>query len=68
MPPTFGTEPDLVQAIMAGGKNAMLRAKEGVEDNYEEGARSITRLQPDQEGRRHRRVGERHDASSCAAR
>jgi len=39
MPPTFGTSPDLVQAIMAGGKNAILRAKEGVEDNYEEGAR-----------------------------
>jgi N-acetylmuramic acid 6-phosphate etherase len=44
MPPTFGTPPDLVQAIMAGGKNAVLRAKEGVEDNYEEGARSIMRL------------------------
>src|SRR2546428_964562 len=29
MPPTFGTNPDLVQAIMAGGKNAVLRAKEG---------------------------------------
>jgi N-acetylmuramic acid 6-phosphate etherase len=46
MPPTFGTNPDLVQAIMAGGKNAILRAKEGVEDNYEEGARSINRLRP----------------------
>src|SRR5476651_2794437 len=44
MPPTFGTGPDLVQAIMAGGKGAVLRAKEGVEDNYEEGARSIVRL------------------------
>jgi N-acetylmuramic acid 6-phosphate etherase len=46
MPPTFGTTPDLVQAIMAGGKNAVVRAKEGVEDNYEEGARSINRLRP----------------------
>src|SRR5919202_6552404 len=46
MPPTFGTSPDLVQAIMAGGKNAILRAREGVEDNYEEGARSINRLRP----------------------
>src|SRR5437870_13398412 len=26
-PPTFGTTPELVQAIMAGGKNAVLRAK-----------------------------------------
>ncbi len=46
MPPTFGTSPDLVQAIMAGGKGAMLRAREGVEDNYEEGARSVNRLRP----------------------
>src|ERR671935_454806 len=46
MPPTFGTSPDLVQAIMAGGKGAILRAREGVEDNYEEGSRSINRLRP----------------------
>ena len=46
MPPTFGTGPDLVQAIMAGGQSAVLRAREGVEDNYEEGARSINRLRP----------------------
>jgi N-acetylmuramic acid 6-phosphate etherase len=46
MPPTFGTDPDLVQAIMAGGQEAVLRAREGVEDNYEEGARSINRLRP----------------------
>jgi len=46
MPPTFGTRPDLVIGIMAGGKGAILRAKEGVEDNYEEGARAITRLRP----------------------
>src|SRR5437764_12896277 len=46
MPATFGTSPDLVQAIMAGGKNAVVRAREGVEDNYEEGARSVNRLRP----------------------
>jgi N-acetylmuramic acid 6-phosphate etherase len=46
MPPTFGTSPELVQAIMAGGQGAVLRAREGVEDNYEEGARSINRLRP----------------------
>jgi len=44
MPPTFGTSPKQVQAIMAGGQEAVFRAKEGVEDNYEEGARSIGRL------------------------
>jgi N-acetylmuramic acid 6-phosphate etherase len=46
MPPTFGTRPDLVQAVMAGGKNAFLRPREGVEDDYEEGARAIMRLRP----------------------
>ena len=44
MPPTFGTPPSTVQAIMAGGQDAVFRAKEGVEDNYEEGARSVSRL------------------------
>src|SRR5688572_10968527 len=44
MPPTFGTDPTRVQAIMAGGQEAVFRAKEGVEDNFEEGARSIGRL------------------------
>src|SRR5438128_8676196 len=46
MPPTFGTSPDLVQAIMAGGKDAVLHTREGVEDNYEEGVRAIKRLRP----------------------
>jgi N-acetylmuramic acid 6-phosphate etherase len=46
MPPTFGTDPALVQGIMAGGQSALLRAREGVEDNYEEGARSVNRLKP----------------------
>ena len=44
MPPTFGTPPKLVQAIMAGGQDAVFRAREGVEDNFEEGARSVARL------------------------
>jgi len=46
MPPTFSTDPNLVQAIMAGGRGAIFSAKEGVEDNYEEGARSIMRVRP----------------------
>jgi N-acetylmuramic acid 6-phosphate etherase len=44
MPPTFGTDQTLVQAVMAGGRGATFRAREGVEDNYEEGARAISRL------------------------
>ena len=46
MPPTFGTDPTLVEAVIAGGRGATFRAKEGVEDNYEEGARAVTRLRP----------------------
>src|SRR6188768_1544698 len=46
MPPTFGTDQTLVQAVMAGGRPATFRAKEGVEDNYEEGARAVSRLRP----------------------
>ena len=46
MPPTFGTKPDLVQGIMAGGRGAIIKPKEGVEDHYEEGARAINRLRP----------------------
>jgi N-acetylmuramic acid 6-phosphate etherase len=46
MPITFSTEPTVVQAVMAGGRDAIFTAKEGVEDNYEEGARATTRLKP----------------------
>jgi N-acetylmuramic acid 6-phosphate etherase len=44
MPPTFSISPETALAIMAGGRDAIFSAKEGVEDNYEEGARSIMRL------------------------
>jgi N-acetylmuramic acid 6-phosphate etherase len=44
MPPTFSTPPELVQAIMAGGQEAVFKAREGVEDNYEEGTRAVARL------------------------
>ena len=46
MNPTFSTPPRLVQAIMPGGQSAFFHAKEGVEDNYEEGAKAVTRLRP----------------------
>ncbi len=46
MPPTFGTDQSLVQAVMAGGRGATFKAREGVEDNYEEGARAVSRLRP----------------------
>ena len=41
-PPTFGTEPTMVQAILAGGPEAMWRSREGAEDSAEEGAAAIT--------------------------
>jgi N-acetylmuramic acid 6-phosphate etherase len=44
MPPTFGTDPRMVQAIVAGGIPSMLRAREGSEDDFEQGARSIARV------------------------
>ena len=44
MPLTFGTRPQLVQAVMAGGQDAVFKTREGVEDNFEEGARTIRRL------------------------
>lgn len=46
MTPTFSTPSNLVQAVMAGGHGAFFHAREGSEDNYEEGARSIARLRP----------------------
>jgi N-acetylmuramic acid 6-phosphate etherase len=46
MPPTFGVKPTLVHAVMAGGKPSVFRAREGVEDDYEEGTRAIARLKP----------------------
>src|SRR5437764_14326019 len=39
VPPTFGTPPRVVQAIMAGGQAAVFQGQEGVADHYEEGGR-----------------------------
>jgi N-acetylmuramic acid 6-phosphate etherase len=41
MPPTYGTDPDLVQGIIAGGYAALVRAQEGAEDHPEDGAAAI---------------------------
>jgi len=43
-PPTYGTDPNLVQGIIAGGKEAMFKAQEGAEDKEENGANDIDRL------------------------
>jgi N-acetylmuramic acid 6-phosphate etherase len=41
MPPTYGTNPELVQGIIAGGYAALTRAQEGAEDVPENGARDL---------------------------
>jgi N-acetylmuramic acid 6-phosphate etherase len=46
MPPTFGLSRNVVHAIMAGGKDAVHRAKEGVEDDEKEGGRTLAALKP----------------------
>jgi N-acetylmuramic acid 6-phosphate etherase len=40
-PPTFGTDPEMVVGIIAGGKDAMFKAKEGAEDDPELGAQDL---------------------------
>jgi len=40
-PPTFGTAPTMVQAILAGGPEAMWRSREGAEDSPEGGAAAV---------------------------
>ncbi|HEX5563824.1 MAG TPA: N-acetylmuramic acid 6-phosphate etherase [Sporosarcina sp.] len=44
-PPTFGTSPDLVKAVLAGGKDAMYEAVEGAEDDEALGAKDLEDLQ-----------------------
>ena len=40
-PPTFGTPPELVQGLIAGGREAMFKAQEGAEDHESNGADAI---------------------------
>ena len=40
-PPTFGTDPEMVQGIIAGGPPAVFRSQEGAEDLPENGAAAI---------------------------
>jgi N-acetylmuramic acid 6-phosphate etherase len=43
-PPTFRTDPQMVQGLIAGGPEAMFRAKEGAEDSPQAGAADIDGL------------------------
>jgi len=40
-PPTFRTDPEQVQGVIAGGEAAMFRAQEGAEDRAEDGAAAV---------------------------
>jgi len=41
IPPTFGVDPEMVQGIIAGGYDALIRAQEGAEDIRENGAQDL---------------------------
>ena len=43
-PPTFGTSPSLVRALIAGGKKAMTKPVEGAEDSRPNAVRDLKRL------------------------
>ncbi len=43
-PPTFSTRPELVVALIAGGKRAITESVEGAEDEYDLGARQVAEL------------------------
>lgn len=45
-PPTFGTDPESVRGIIAGGHGALVRAREGAEDDREAGAGDLRELGP----------------------
>src|SRR5262249_40272634 len=47
-PPTFGSDPRRIRAVMAGGRESVFRSREGAEDRLDHGRR---------EGGRHRRGG-----------
>ena len=41
MPPTFGTDPETVQGVIAGGFEALVRSQEGAEDHPGDGAAAM---------------------------
>jgi N-acetylmuramic acid 6-phosphate etherase len=46
LPPTFGTDPRRVVAVIAGGRSAVFRAREGAEDRGDDGARGAAKARP----------------------
>ena len=56
-PPTFGSDPEMVQGVIAGGTGALVRAVEGAEDRESEGEQAM----------REREVGPRDTVIGLAA-
>lgn len=46
-PPTFGTHPNMIEGIIAGGKKALWHSIEGAEDSEVEGKRALIKLKLD---------------------
>jgi N-acetylmuramic acid 6-phosphate etherase len=44
MPPTYGTDPGMVRGVIAGGYDALVRAREGAEDRPADGAAAMDEL------------------------
>ena len=42
MPPTYGTDPEMVQGIIAGGHKALTRSQEGAEDRLESAVEDLS--------------------------
>lgn len=40
-PPTYGTDPEMIQGLIAGGYKALVRSQEGAEDIFEHGRRDL---------------------------
>jgi N-acetylmuramic acid 6-phosphate etherase len=45
-PPTFGTSPSRIRAVMAGGRGSVFSSREGAEDQAADGRREGRRLRP----------------------
>ena len=43
-PPTYSTDPEMVQGIIAGGERAMFKAAEGAEDNADAGREDMQKI------------------------
>ncbi len=43
-PPTYGTDPEMIQGLIAGGYKALLRSQEGAEDVFEDGQKDLEEI------------------------